>query len=397
MTKSMTVAAKKPKSATKDGVTERGLRYLIRWKDSEGRSRGATFADEKSARGALADVRADLANGRGALGGGMTLGQAWGQFTKVKTTSGKKWRESTGALYAETWGHVPESLRRMKLIDVNADDVAMWQGGLLDARGLAVSTVRLHTIRLGAVFSWAKKRKYIASSPTSDDATKLEIKPRVIQPEDVPSMAELLAIRAELPESLRVVVLLGVLGLRAGEIRGLRVGDLDFSVPGKPKIFVRQQLVRNRTRKADAVAKGAAWSAEKVSDVKQWRSDRKISIIATELVAPIMAHLDALGIAGDPDAYVLQKADGRGALDYNYLDYYWTKAKAAAGLERFKIHSMRHHAGVALADRGVPAVEAAHQLGHSVQTYSAIYLNRSQGADDRARQAMSGHYAGFAA
>lgn len=168
-----------------------------------------------------------------------------------------------------------------------------------------------------------------------------------------------------------------VLTLRAGEIRGCQVQDLDLSDPSRPVLHVRRQQIRNRETRG----------AEQSGDPKHG-SARTVTIVTVPMAAALQVHIARFTSGGLSEPLVHHLGTAK-ALDSNALDYQFRRAAEAVGLGRFSLHSLRHHAAVTMLDAGVPLPEVAAQMGHSVEMTSTTYLHRAHGAEDRARAAMA--------
>ena len=91
-------------------------------------------------------------------------------------------------------------------------------------RGLVPKTIRTDFGVLRAIFSWALDTDVIDRSPCR--GIRLPVMERTRRP--VVSARDIERLVAAMPAEYRATVLLGALGLRQGEVFGLRVGAVDF-------------------------------------------------------------------------------------------------------------------------------------------------------------------------
>lgn len=88
---------------------------------------------------------------------------------------------------------------------------------------------------------------------------------------------------------------------------------------------------------------------------------------------PAVAALKKLrrdGIVGPKLVFV--RPDGTPA-DKSFLTFHWNKVRAAAGLENFRWHDLRHSCASFLAQNGASLVEIGSVLGHSSPSITAKY------------------------
>ncbi|HZT67930.1 MAG TPA: site-specific integrase [Acidimicrobiales bacterium] len=160
---------------------------------------------------------------------------------------------------------------------------------------------------------------------------------------------------------------LAALGLRWGEIAGLRVGNVDFQ-----RGVVTVLLQRTRGEKGRMVEQ----------DPKSQAGRRSLSV--PEWVTTMLAeHLTSRGLTGgDPDTLIFVSPDGQPLHYSNWRRRVWLPARAALGLDRLTFHDLKHTAATALVEEGVDVKTAQVRLGHaSPQTTLRIYAQVTRQAD----------------
>ncbi len=195
----------------------------------------------------------------------------------------------------------------------------------------------------------------------------------VVDAEELAALAEALG-RDKAP----MAYLGAVLGLRWGEVAGLRVGALDFL---RCTLEVVEQVTRG---KGGTVIMGAP---------KSDAGRRRLAMPAW-LTEMLSASLAARGLsAADSTAFVFPNEVG-GPLDYSHWrDRVWLPAVRAAGLDGLRFHDLRRAAATALVAAGVDAKTTQTRMGHSdVRLTLAVY---AEATDDRDRAAADAVGAAF--
>lgn len=153
-----------------------------------------------------------------------------------------------------------------------------------------------------------------------------------------------------------MAVLLGTLGLRQGEVLGLRVGAVNFL---RYTITVRATLNEVAGHFVESQGKTVA-------------SGRSISV-PDRVLDELSAHLARAG-GTDPGDLVLQAPEGGPVRATNFRQRIYDRALRRAGLEGLPFHRLRHSAGHMLRGLGVPLEIIQRSLGHaSIRTTADIY------------------------
>jgi integrase len=229
---------------------------------------------------------------------------------------------------------------------------------------MAPRTVRRTYGALRALLNFAVETDRLVRSPCRGiKLPAVDIRPgRALDAGDISRLA------AAMPPNLRPMVWLGaVLGLRWGEVAGLRVGRIDLL---RWTVTVSEQVTRGMG--------GVGF----VSPTKS-AAGRRTLTIPTALVDLLSAHLSALELtAANPDALLFPNADGS-PLDYsNWRRRTWLPAAVAAGLKGVGFHDLRRANATAMVLDGVDMKIAQTRLGHSDPRLTlAIYAQATNEGD----------------
>lgn len=278
----------------------------------------------------------------------------------------------------------------------------------LRASKLSPSTIRNNYYVMTQVMSELVKRRCLPYNPCADVHLPRAATPQQTEDERYNlSPGDVHRICAALPAPYSLVVLIAAyVGLRAGEIAGLQLRDLDLD---GLTLRVRRVVVD-----LDGVL---AYDAPKTE-----KSRRAVTLdphLARELADHVVAHKAAAAawFGGHPgnrhpgDALPLfvgtatGRAYGEVRLDYSRLfchkgwyKRYWRGALRQAGLpDSVRFHDLRHACAFWLLDDGVGYKDISDQLGHAnIGITINRYAHRDQNdAHDRIRRAMAGRHASF--
>jgi integrase len=217
---------------------------------------------------------------------------------------------------------------------------------------------RLLFTTLRAVFAAAVRDRLVPSSPTNRIAQPQVRKARVVPlaVEQVESLA------AALPARYQALVIVAAgLGLRPGEVFGLRVCDVDF---------IRRVVRIEQQNQPD---EGAA-------PLKTDSSYRTIPIPDVTLHA-LVAHLRDHPAKREEHIFTDESGD---PLDDNSFKHTWLLARRKAGLPRVRLHDLRHFYASVLIAAGRSVKEVSERLGHknaaeTLNTYSHLWPTDDDG------------------
>ena len=148
------------------------------------------------------------------------------------------------------------------------------------------------------------------------------------------------------PEYSLLVRLVGLTGLRAGEIGALRVGRVN---PLLGRIEVAESV--------EEVHGNLVYGETKTYT-------RRTVPVPASLAAELEAHLRTR--PGDPDALVFTAANGGPLRHTNFYNRYYKPAVLQAGLDpRTRFHDLRHTAAALMINEGAHLLAVKERLGHS--------------------------------
>jgi integrase len=185
--------------------------------------------------------------------------------------------------------------------------------------------------------------------------------------EQVPTVAEALAIVAGAPLTYRAGVALGIgCGLRVGEVLGLTPSRIDLAAG---TITVDRQYQRGR-----------------LDSPKTWRGVRTIEppdMVLTELRRAMRPGMP-------PELPLFTGARGGTLRRDDFYERAWRPALVAAGLDprRYKFHSARHFAVSNMLAHGVTPVEVAAYVGDAPETILSTYSHFLRESKSMAKSAL---------
>lgn len=236
------------------GIYRRGGRYVVVYRDPQGRQRKRSARTLAEARDLKATLRADVARGEYRTLSRVTFAEyarEWIVSYQGRTSRG--FRDTTRAEYARDLGLEKTTYEplnpprgaiaffgRMRLAEIEPRDIKRYAVHHSD-RGLAPASVRLELAPVRAMLATAVEEGLIRSNPavglrvTQHADTDLEGGERIKSlTED-----ELLGLLEKLPAEWRLFVeFLAHTGLRIGEVVALRWSDIDF---GRRRVMVRRR------------------------------------------------------------------------------------------------------------------------------------------------------------
>jgi integrase len=167
------------------------------------------------------------------------------------------------------------------------------------------------------------------------------------------------------------------LGLRWGEVAGLRVGRIDLL---SGTVVVAEQVTRGQAGKPSL---GPPKSA----------AGRRVVSVGPWLLEALTAHMRSLGLLTDLSAFVFP-ADSGGPLDYpNWRRRVWLPATKRVGLDGLGFHDLRRACATYMVLDGLDPKTAQGRLGHSDPRLTlAIYAQATPEGDRRAAAMLAGRF-----
>jgi integrase len=260
----------------------------------------------------------------------------------------------------------PYPLAKVRMEDLESDDIERWMK-TLRRKGLAEGTIAIAFRRLRKALKVARQKDYIDHNPAEDveppDATPIR-DPVILEPDQI-----MLFLRAW--EGFRLFALYAIvvtLGLRRGELMGLRWKDIDLDkrvmtvrgqlqwvspAPGKPKAPIWVESTKGRKRKRTRVIDD--FPIELAEALKAWRK--------TQATERLRLGKDWRG--GD---YVFTTTRGGPLSPRNLYRGFKAGLKRAGLPETMTFHDLRHCAGSMMLADGEDIEAVREVLGHSSRT-----------------------------
>jgi integrase len=255
---------------------------------------------------------------------------------------------------------------------------ALQTKGGLRGQGVSPKTAQIVRAALHLAFERAVKKKLIGTNVIAlSDA--IPSKRKDVQPFTEDEVNILLdTVTGERLEALYYVAV--YLGLREGELLGLRWADVDLS---GGLLRVRQQVQQPQT--------GAPF----IKELKTKNARRDLDLPA-ELVTVLRAHHDRQRIESrdkegwNPHGLVFPSTAGTPIRARNLIESYKKLLKRASLPDR-TIHDLRHTAATIMFDRGLALLEVSRILGHaSVAVTEQVYVHWIPAKAGRLSSAMTG-------
>jgi integrase len=361
-------------------VSKYDLRYKV-----DGRLVTETFDTKKDAEKRQTEVEAaqDTGYAIDPAGGRITVDQLADRW--LASDPGKR-GSTVGRDRSALHAHISPAIGSRQLDSIHQPDVQdLVNEWATSTRGknkgaLAPRTVKRTYGCLRAMFAYAVKARLIPRSPCHDVNLPRVARrdARIVTPEDAVTLA------GAMDERYAPMVWIGaLLGLRWGEVAGLRVGRLDLLAR---TLTVAEQVTRDEH--------GRPVTGPPKSDA----GIRTLSI-PDLLVETLAKHLAKSGLTGaDADALLFPAPSGGPWAYGNYRRRIWQPATERGGLIGVGFHDLRRTAGTQLVLSNVDLKTIGTRLGHSDPRLTlAIYAQATSEADRAAADAIGERFAVTAA
>lgn len=331
-------------------------RWRARWRDPEKHSRKkGGFRTKRDADSFLATVNVDKLKGTYVPpSAGRTLvrglGEQW--ILSHKNT----WAESNWRSIESVWRlHVEPRWGGKRLNEVKQSDVQSWANEL--AAEYSHTTVGRCVDILSGIFKTAVGDGLIAKNPCEN----------IDRPKRRPSdrhyltPAQLLALASASGSRFPIILVLGLCGLRYGELRALRVRDIDVE--------------RNRITVSRSATKAGRVTVEKSTKSNRVRTVAMPVLVRDALVEQIEGKSEDDLVFdnghGGYIAYQCASGSGRG---------WFKRALMQAGLDPMSVHDLRHTAASIAIHSGAHVKAVQRMLGHksaamTLDTYADLFDN----------------------
>jgi integrase len=339
------------------GIYKRGDRYVVVFRDPQGKQRKRFARTLAEARDAKAGLTADVRRGEYRMLSRVTFAEyaaEWIESYQGRTSRGI--REGTRDDYRSTIEReaVP-FFGRMRLGEIEPRDVKRY-GAHVANRGVSANTVRLALAPVKALLATAVEEGIIRSNPSAGVRIVQAAEP---EPEGGRVKAltedELRALLSEVaPEWRLLVTLLAQTGLRVSEALPLRWEDVDF---GRRRLGVRRSLSRGRI------------------GPPKTRHGRRDVPLSEGLTRTLWNHRKTPGSDGRDAAPIFPRVGGE-LLDRAQVFRAVKAAAKRAGVPWAGLHTLRHTCATILFRRGLNAKQVQMWLGHHSPAFTlATYVH----------------------
>ena len=259
--------------------------------------------------------------------------------------------------------YLKPQLGEIRLQKLTARDIQQYYTWLMGEKELSPNTVIKHHNLLTNTLNAAERQEYITKNPMRavSPPKKRQREAKFYTPEQLGILLDkAVGTRLELP-----VFICAYLGLRRGELCGLRWGDVDLE---------HQTITIENTRTQ-------AGKKEIEKGTKTASSTRTLYLPDTlcDMLKAAKEHQQACRAeyknAYDDNDYVVVMEDGR-PFRPNYLSELFGKFLADNGLPKIVLHELRHTFASLSNQAGIPAYNIGKALGHSTpSTTQKIYTH----------------------
>ena len=305
------------------------------------------------------------------------------------------WEVSTAALSPNTRigyrglldRYLLPAFRNRRLDRIGPADLERLYAQLLDgtapglARPLSALTVyKVHSLArvvMGTAVRWG----WIPNNPASRAKP-----PRArVTPAEVPSVEDVVRVleaASKVSEELHVFLWLSVaLGTRRSETCALQWGDIDFE---RQAIRICRTLALDDRDPRRVVAKGT-----KTHAIAELPIDAQTAALLRRFRATRLRLSLARGATPAADSYVFPAdVDGGVPRHPDHFSKAWIRLRRQLGLQRVRLHDMRHFHGTELASAGVPMTAIRDRLRHSNLRTTSIYAHSRRDVDRDAAEAI---------
>lgn len=334
--------------------------YSVRYRTPTGRQRRRTFQRRLDADRFAREI--ELAKDRGQYTDprkGRTRWEDWIDQWQA-TRHNRPSTEARDSSYIRN--HVRPAFQHKTIVAIEPSDIRIWVGSLV-TRGYAPATIVMLHQMVAAALEQAVTDGYLVTTPSRNIALpRIEKAERsYLTPSQIATLAEAIH-----PRFKALVLVAGYTGLRAGELTGLRISDLDLL---RRRLTVRQTLVD--------VGGHITFGPPKTS------SSRRTVSLPKSICDVIAGHLSEF----PTDELVFTSTQDQAIRWSNFRRRYWKPALAAADLPDVRFHDLRHsHASILISQGTHPKVIAS-RLGHSkigvtMDTYGHLFDGLDEGAAD---------------
>ncbi len=328
-------------------------KYQVRFRDESGRQRAKSFLRKKDAEAFETKVKIEIKDGiwLDPAISNIPLKDVWGVFSELK--KGKKL--NTQIDYENIWRiHLEPKWGNISVSRIDQTTFDKW----VVSKSLSPQRIGKIHLLMSMLLDLAVKRKNLKSNPLKDPLGK-RIKENLPTKEveianNFLTLPELLSLAEECGYYKDAVLVLGLCGLRWGELVGLQVKDLNVS---KGQITIRRSLVEINGKLVESTTKSHRWRIVDLPDILKNVCHRWVFEKSQE----------------EP---LFHTEEGTNLRNTNFTRRVFIPAMKKASVEKIRIHDLRHTAASIAISSGATPNMVKEMLGHSdVQLTMRVYAH----------------------
>ena len=328
-------------------------KYQVRFRDESKTQRAKTFARKKDAEAFEAKVVTEVKNGTwlDPVVAHVNLEDIWVDFYELK--QGKK--KNTLIDYENIWRlHLAPRWGKVAVIRINQIEFDKW----VIAKKLSPQRIgKIHLV-MSMLLDHAVKRKNLKHNPLKDalgrrskanlPTASVEIATNFL------TLGQLMKVAERAGFYRDVVLVLGLCGLRWGELVGLQVKDLNVSAG---TITIRRSLVEINGKLEESTTKSHRWRIVHLPAILQSSCHRWV-------------------FDKNQDDPLFHTQEGTFLRNTNFTRRVFIPALKAAEVKKIRIHDLRHTAASIAISAGATPNMVKEMLGHSdVQLTMRVYAH----------------------
>lgn len=246
---------------------------------------------------------------------------------------------------------------KMKMNEIKAPDIRKWQNELM-GQGYAQTYLKTINNQVAALFNYAVKYYDLPSNPCRKAGSMGKSNAEEMHFWTRDEFSKFINSVMDKHQSYMAFMILYWTGIRLGELLALTVGDVDFD---KRTISISKSYQRISGK-------------DIITEPKTPKSKRVITI-PKFLVIDLQDYIGGL--------YGVQKRDRLFPVTKYYLEHEMKRGIKESGVERIRLHDLRHSHSSMLIEMGFSPLEIAERLGHekietTLNTYSHLYPNKQE-------------------
>ena len=327
--------------------------YQVRFRDESKRQRAKSFARKKDAEAFEAKVKTEVNNSLwlDPVIAHENLEEIWIDFYELK--KGKK--KNTLIDYENIWrNHLAPRWGKVSVFRIDQIEFDKW----VIAKRLSPQRIgKIHLI-MSMLLDHAVKRKNLKHNPLKDALgrrSKANLpKPSIEIATNFLTLGQLMKVAENSGFYRDVVLMLGLCGLRWGELVGLQVKDLNVSVGA---LTIRRSLVEINGKLEESTTKSHRWRIVHLPEVLQTVCHRWV-------------------FEKNQDDPLFHTVEGTFLRNTNFTRRIFIPALLKSEVKKIRIHDLRHSAASIAISAGATPNMVKEMLGHSdVQLTMRVYAH----------------------